>query len=109
MLVAVARVSQSRQRLHSEARSIFVETCQCAMWLQRVAIWFFVTLVIMSPLPSIANTLPPDFVAIRDLTDLVMEDMRYPTANNFTGKVVPGYDAPKCWLRKEAAEALVKT
>jgi len=32
--------------------------------------------------------------------------MRYAGADNFTGKPVPGYDAPECILKRSAAEAL---
>ena len=31
-----------------------------------------------------------------------------PTPNNFTGQPLPGYDAPECVLRREAAEALAR-
>jgi len=43
------------------------------------------------------STLEPDFRV----------EMRYAGADNFTGAVVPGYEAPKCLLLKPAAEALV--
>jgi D-alanyl-D-alanine dipeptidase len=33
-------------------------------------------------------------------------EMRYATANNFTGARVDGYEAPRCWLRASAATAL---
>jgi zinc D-Ala-D-Ala dipeptidase len=52
--------------------------------------------------------MPADFVRLRDVTQLAAEDMRYAGPNNFTGKRVAGYDAPVCWLRKDAAEALAK-
>lgn len=32
--------------------------------------------------------------------------MRYAGADNFTGRPVPGYRAPQCWLRADAAAAL---
>ncbi len=35
-------------------------------------------------------------------------DIRYATANNFTGAVLPGYDAPRAYLRREAAAALAR-
>ncbi len=35
-------------------------------------------------------------------------DMRYATVNNFTGKKVAGYQAAKCLLHKQVAEALAK-
>ena len=36
----------------------------------------------------------------------IVVEARYSTANNFTGAVLPGYEANKAYLRKEAAEAL---
>jgi D-alanyl-D-alanine dipeptidase len=33
-------------------------------------------------------------------------EMRYATANNFTGARVDGYEAPRCWLKASAASAL---
>ncbi|MBA3655966.1 MAG: hypothetical protein H0W69_01285, partial [Gemmatimonadaceae bacterium] len=33
-------------------------------------------------------------------------DMRYSTANNFTGAKLPGYEANRAYLRREAATAL---
>lgn len=55
-----------------------------------------------------AAELPPGFVRIRDAAPLVIEDMRYATANNFTGRVVSGYGAGRCWLLKSAAGALAQ-
>ena len=43
-------------------------------------------------------TLAPGFVV----------DMRYAGRNNFTGRVVPGYQAPRCLLLAPAAEALAR-
>lgn len=55
---------------------------------------------------------PAPSSAIMPLTDLqslapaIHLDMRYATANNFTGKQVAGYQAAKCLLHKPVAEAL---
>jgi D-alanyl-D-alanine dipeptidase len=49
---------------------------------------------------------PKDFVRLADIAPGVKQDMRYAGANNFTGRPVPGYLAPQCWLRREVAEAL---
>jgi zinc D-Ala-D-Ala dipeptidase len=58
-------------------------------------------------LPVLAQEkMPDDFVRLRDLTSNLVEDMRYAGAENFTGAVVPGYHAPVCWLRRDAAAAL---
>jgi D-alanyl-D-alanine dipeptidase len=50
--------------------------------------------------------MPNAFVYLRDVDPTIMQDMRYASANNFTGKKVPGYDAPECVLVQQAAEAL---
>ncbi len=50
--------------------------------------------------------MPADFVRLRGVTALVIEDMRYAGTHNFTGKRVNGYEAPVCWLRRDAAAAL---
>jgi zinc D-Ala-D-Ala dipeptidase len=50
--------------------------------------------------------MPADFVRLRDVTSLAVEDMRYAGARNFTGAKVDGYRAPVCWLRRDAAAAL---
>ncbi|SFK54346.1 M15 family metallopeptidase [Methylocapsa palsarum] len=49
---------------------------------------------------------PEGFVRLADLAPGVQQDMRYAGANNFIGRPLPGYGAPRCWLRREAAEAL---
>lgn len=43
---------------------------------------------------------------LADVVPGIMEDIRYATPENFTGRPVPGYRAPRCWLRREAAVAL---
>jgi D-alanyl-D-alanine dipeptidase len=48
------------------------------------------------------------FVDIKDVDPTIVVDARYATELNFTGKVVPGYKAPKCLLTLEAAQALAK-
>jgi D-alanyl-D-alanine dipeptidase len=50
--------------------------------------------------------LPPGFVYLRDVVPAIAQDMRYATHDNFTGQPLPGYNAPECVLRREAAEAL---
>ena len=50
--------------------------------------------------------MPKDFVYLADIDPTIQQDMRYASANNFIGRVVPGYEAPECVLVKQAAEAL---
>ena len=52
--------------------------------------------------------MPADFVRLRDVTALAVEDIRYAGPHNFTGAPVDGYLAPVCWLRGDAAAALGK-
>jgi D-alanyl-D-alanine dipeptidase len=49
---------------------------------------------------------PPGFVRLADVVPAIAENMRYAGRENFTGRPVPGYRAPQCWLRREVAEAL---
>jgi zinc D-Ala-D-Ala dipeptidase len=53
-----------------------------------------------------ATASPPRLVRLRDIDPSIVQDMRYATANNFTGAVVPGYESGECRLLKSAAEAL---
>jgi zinc D-Ala-D-Ala dipeptidase len=54
----------------------------------------------------------PDAVAESLLVDVqsvdstIQVDVRYATANNFTGAPLPGYQAPRAFLRREVAAAL---
>jgi D-alanyl-D-alanine dipeptidase len=49
---------------------------------------------------------PPGYVRLADIAPGIVQDMRYAGAENFLGRPVPGYRAPCCWLRQEAAAAL---
>lgn len=46
-------------------------------------------------------------VELQRLDTTLLIDMRYATANNFTGAPLPGYEANKAYLRAEAAVALL--
>ena len=43
-----------------------------------------------------------------DLAPTIREDIRYATADNFTGAPLPGYEAGEALLRPEAAQALAR-
>lgn len=47
-----------------------------------------------------------DFVQILSLDTTIQVDLKYATANNFTGKVL--YDSDQCYLRQPVAERLVR-
>src|SRR5689334_4938933 len=55
-----------------------------------------------------AAQLPPGFVYLRDVAPDILQDIRYASLDNFTGRKVPGYDAPECILQRRVAEALAK-
>lgn len=61
------------------------------------------------PLPiapdAAAETL---LVDVRSRDSTIRVDARYATSNNFTGKPLPGYDAPRALLRREAAATLAR-
>jgi zinc D-Ala-D-Ala dipeptidase len=47
-------------------------------------------------------------VEVRSLDSTMQVDLRYATANNFTGAPLPGYQAPRALLRREVAPALAR-
>jgi zinc D-Ala-D-Ala dipeptidase len=53
-----------------------------------------------------AGAPPHGFVRLAAVAPTIRQDMRYAGPANFVGRVVPGYGAAECWLRREAAEAL---
>jgi D-alanyl-D-alanine dipeptidase len=52
------------------------------------------------------DRLPLGFAYLRDIDSSIAQDMRYAGVNNFTGRPLPGYGAPECVLRRDAALAL---
>ena len=71
-----------------------------------------------APPSQVANVAPaptaPDSVAasllvdVRTLDSTISVEARYATTNNFTGAVLPGYEANRALLRREAAAALAR-
>jgi D-alanyl-D-alanine dipeptidase len=49
---------------------------------------------------------PDDIVDVRSVVEDIVLDIRYVTPHNFVGRPIPGYEAAKCLLTREAAEAL---
>lgn len=64
--------------------------------------------------PADSDQIAPDAVAesvlvdVRSLDPSILVDLRYATPRNFTGAVLPGYEAGRALLRREVAEALVR-
>jgi len=63
-------------------------------------------LILLATAAQARDMLPPGFVYLRDIDPTIAQDMRYATADNFTGRPLPGYNAAECVLRREAAAAL---
>jgi CubicO group peptidase (beta-lactamase class C family) len=47
-------------------------------------------------------------VDIRSLMPDISQSIAYAGSNNFVGVPIRGYQAPRCWLKREAAEALAR-
>lgn len=60
--------------------------------------------------PAAAETgqLPSPLVYLRDVDATILQDMRYASADNFTGWPLPGYDVPECVLHRSVAQALAR-
>ena len=54
------------------------------------------------------SSIPDGFVEIREVIPDVILDIRYTTNHNFLGVPVDGYNDKKCYMTREAAEALLK-
>ena len=52
------------------------------------------------------SPLPAGFSYLRNIAPDILQDMRYASGNNFTGSILPGYNASECILRSEVAHAL---
>jgi zinc D-Ala-D-Ala dipeptidase len=55
-----------------------------------------------------SRQLPAPLVRLRDVDSTILQDLRYASSFNFTGRIVPGYQNGECILLKGAAEALSK-
>lgn len=49
----------------------------------------------------------PDFVCLSDVAPDIMQEIRYYTSFNFVGCRLPGYEAPKAYLTRVAADSLM--
>ena len=50
----------------------------------------------------------PGLVRLTDAAPTIREDIRYATADNFTGAALPGYEVPAALMRPDAAAALAR-
>jgi zinc D-Ala-D-Ala dipeptidase len=63
-------------------------------------------LLLLTSLSARAQTMPAEFVDAATVVDGLVVDMRYFGADNFVGKRIDGYEAPRCLLTRRAAVAL---
>jgi D-alanyl-D-alanine dipeptidase len=69
--------------------------------------WGLAALALFLPSSVHAQTrLPDGFVHLRAVDASIAQDVRYATADNFTGRPLPGYQAGECILKRPVAEAL---
>jgi len=52
--------------------------------------------------------MPGEFVDISSVVSGIVLDIRYATPHNFVGRRIPGYEAARCLLTRQAAEALAR-
>ena len=65
--------------------------------------------LLLAALPAAAReSMPKDFVYLRDVAPTIAQEIRYASPNNFTARPLPGYQAGECVLRRDAALALAK-
>jgi D-alanyl-D-alanine dipeptidase len=72
------------------------------------------TVAAAPPVNTAETAIAPDAVAdtlladVRSVDPTIVVDLRYATANNFTGAPLPGYQANRAYARREAAAALAR-
>jgi len=73
----------------------------------QVVILIFLT---VTPDPLLAKKIstPKNFVDVITIIPSIVLDIRYYTPHNFVGEKIDGYNAPKCLLTNQAAQALAK-
>lgn len=53
-----------------------------------------------------AGPVAKDFIDIRDVIPNIRTEIRYASEHNFIGTKIDGYEAPKCYLTRDTAQAL---
>jgi zinc D-Ala-D-Ala dipeptidase len=61
---------------------------------------------VSAPPPAVSAAADSLLVDLRSVDSTIQVDLRYATANNFTGAPLPGYEAQRALLRREVAAAL---
>jgi zinc D-Ala-D-Ala dipeptidase len=95
-------------RLNWSLCRIWRPTSPCAGAQAALRATLLAALASLGATSATAQTPPPGFSRLSQLAPDLAQDMRYAGGNNFTGAPVPGYKAPQCWLRADAARALLR-
>jgi zinc D-Ala-D-Ala dipeptidase len=56
--------------------------------------------------PAAAQTLPGNFVLLRDIDSTIIQDIRYAGSNNFVGRPLRGYEVAECVVKRDVGLAL---
>jgi len=60
------------------------------------------------PTETSSATAPSEFVAVDQVDDTILHDIRYTTRHNFVGRPIPSYRDPICVVTRPTAEALAQ-
>ena len=63
------------------------------------------------PVPRVSEATTPEAAGLVDIRSRIPDlslDMRYAGGDNFVGRPIAGYDAPRCYLLAEVADALAR-
>jgi zinc D-Ala-D-Ala dipeptidase len=71
-----------------------------------VKVIVIVLVVVASASPATAETLPGNFVFLRDIDPSIIQDIRYAGSNNFVGRPLRGYEAGECLVMRDVGLAL---
>ena len=88
---------RSKKRKHSDALKIQLFLCAA-----------LILILVTSAQCYPEDKIPDCFVDIAKVIPSAVLDIRYFGSHNFVGERVDGYNAPKCYLTKPAADALAK-
>ncbi|MGH1349603.1 MAG: M15 family metallopeptidase [Methyloligellaceae bacterium] len=77
------------------------------LWSGAIVLVKALTLLISTCTTALADDeIPKNFTYLRDVAPTIHQDIRYASAQNFTGQPLPGYDAAECILAIPVAKAL---
>jgi D-alanyl-D-alanine dipeptidase len=72
----------------------------------RLILALVLLLGLLGPRAGAEGARPPGFIDAADVVDGLVVEMRYFGSNNFVGSAIDGYEAGRCLLTREAAQAL---